>query len=103
MKIDMNEAMFEVLVETSMAWGKGWREQLDRFECVFGDAPYPSLDWSMAYWVGNNPASMILARSWLMEEGHDFEIVWDMAEHLSYALLTNYRTASWYKHNLEAR
>ena len=44
MKVDMNEAMFDVLVETSMEWGKGWRDQLDRFECVFGDAPYPSLD-----------------------------------------------------------
>jgi hypothetical protein len=100
MKVDMNEAMFEALTETSMEWGERWREKLDRFECVWGDAPYPSLDWSMAYWVGNNPASMILARSWLLDEGHDFEIVWDMAEHAEgdwsgYAILTNYRSASW--------
>ena len=102
MKIDMNEAMFEALVETSMAWGKSWRDKLDRFECVWGDDYPPSLEWSMAYWVGDNPASMILARSWLIEEGHDFEIVWDMTEHPSYAFLTNYRTASWFSKYLEA-
>jgi len=100
MKIHMNEAMFEALTETSMAWGEGWREKLDRFECFGNDAQYPSLDWSMAYWVGDNPASLVLVLSWLIEEGHDFEIVWDMAEHpngalLGYAFLTNYRTASW--------
>ena len=106
MTIDMNEAMFEVLVETSMEWGERWREQLDRFECHGKHhTEEPSLAWQMIYWIGDNPASMILARSWLIEEGHDFEIVWDMAEHPSgewfgYAFLTNYRTASWHEHEL---
>ena len=99
MKIHMDESMFEVLVETSMEWGERWREQLDRFECTEDWEQRPSLEWEIIYWIGENPASMVLARSWLLDQGHDVEAVWDMTEHkdgvFGYAILTNYRTASW--------
>lgn len=104
--IHMDESMFVALTETSMEWGERWREQLDRFECHGKHyTESPSLAWEMIYWIGENPASMVLARSWLLDEGHDLEIVWDMAEHpngalLGYAILTNYRTADWHEHKL---
>jgi len=111
MKIDMDESMFELLTQGSMEWGEKWREQLDRFEGHGGLDNFenytesPSLAWEMVYWIGENPASLVLARSWLLEEGHDFQIVWDMEEHwngefFGYAILTNYRTASWHEHKL---
>lgn len=103
MKVHMDEAMFDALVETSMEWGERWRDKLDRFEGagVLEWEP-PELSWGMAYWVGTNPASMILARSWLLEQDEACQVVWDMAEHaegdwFGYVLLTHYRTTSWRK------
>tara|TARA_Y200000002_G_scaffold302081_1_gene257374 strand:+ start:113 stop:538 length:426 start_codon:yes stop_codon:yes gene_type:complete len=106
MNVHMDESMFELLTQGSMEWGEKWREQLDRFECHGKHhTESPSLAWEMAYWIGGSPASMVLARSWLLEEGHDFELVWDMAQYedgacFGYAILTNYRTASWHEHSL---
>ena len=106
MNVHMDESMFETLTQGSMEWGEKWREKLDRFENHGGlenfDAytEFPDLAWEMIYWIGVNAASLVLARSWLLEESHDFEIVWDMEEHwngelFGYAILTNYRTAAW--------
>ena len=99
--IHMNESMFEILTSTSMRWGSQWEAKSDRFEVhAKHHTELPGFQWKMAYWVGENAASTVLARSWLIDQGHDFELVWDMAEHpngeyLGWVLLTDYETESW--------
>lgn len=102
MQVHMNEQMFEFLTETSMRWGESWRAHDGRFENYSGDSfdAAPSYTWKMAYWIGNSTADMILARSWLIDQGHDFELLNDLAEHpngdmIGWLLVTDYETSGW--------
>jgi hypothetical protein len=74
---------FDALAETIMGWkGNGWEIQADRF------TDNVSFDWAVCYWI-DSVASMILARTFLEENGHVFEQSYD--ENMeSYILLTNY-------------
>ena len=74
---------FDALTETIMGWkGNGWEIQADRF------TDKVSFDWAVCYWI-DSVASMILARTFLEDNGHDFEQSYD--ENMeSYILLTNY-------------
>ena len=99
--IHMDESMFVLLTENSTRWGSHWEDKADRFEPHAKHyTESPGFQWKMAYWVGDNAANVVLARSWLIDQGHDFELVWDMAvhpngEYLGYALLTDFETESW--------
>ena len=74
---------FDALTETIMGWkGNGWEIQADRF------TDNVSYDWAVCYWI-DSVASMILARTFLEDNGHVFEQSYD--ENMeSYILLTNY-------------
>lgn len=74
---------FDALTETIMGWkGNGWEIQADRF------TDKVSFDWAVCYWI-DSVASMILARTFLEDNGHVFEQSYD--ENMeSYILLTNY-------------
>jgi hypothetical protein len=94
MNVDMNEEMFLKLFDAAMEWGEHWQDQAERFENANPGTEYNdpiSFAWKYVFWLPS-AASMILARSWIMEQGHKCEIVWDMAENPApqYALLTDY-------------
>jgi hypothetical protein len=74
---------FDALTETIMGWkGNGWEVQADRF------TDKVSFDWAVCYWI-DSVSSMILARTFLEDNGHTFEQSYD--ENMeSYILLTNY-------------
>jgi hypothetical protein len=74
---------FDSLTETIMGWkGNGWEIQADRF------TDKVSFDWAVCYWI-DSVASMILARTFLEDNGHAFEQSYD--ENMeSYILLSNY-------------
>jgi hypothetical protein len=74
---------FDALTDTVMGWkANGWEVQSDRF------LDKVSFDWAVCYWV-DSAASLILARTFLENNGHDFEESYD--ENMeSYILLTNY-------------
>ena len=91
-ELHMNDKMFEILTESSTDWGPQWAEQADRFEPHLRRVgrhydedktwqDMPDFTWGMAYWVGDNSASAVLATSYLASHGWDYELVWDMAEH----------------------
>ena len=94
MNVDMSEDLFLKLFDCAMEWGLDWADQDDRFEnanpgTVSSDPI--SYGWKYVFWFPS-ATSMILARSWIMEQGHKCDIVWDMADNPApqYALLTDY-------------
>ena len=95
MNVDMNEDLFVKLSDIAMEWGKHWADQDNRFENANPGAEYNSpisYGWKYAYWFPS-AESMILARSWIMEQGHKCDILWDMY-YTEYALLTDYWPAN---------
>lgn len=76
MRIHMTPEDMDLLVETSTAWGDDWRAQDGRFEC---DNPL-EYGWAHAYWIGNNPAALIIFKSYLIEAGWKFQVLFDTAE-----------------------
>ena len=105
-QMHMSEKDFERLTESSMEWGPSWQRHVDDGRFEHSDEAYdtdPKMTWGMAYWLGDNPSNLVLATSYLIAQGQDFEVLWDMAEHdngqfLGYVLLTDFRTASWASH-----
>jgi hypothetical protein len=102
MNIDITEQDFNRLCESSMPWkAMPWQEQEDRFETTPMDA---EIDWDRGYvyWVGPNPAAMILAREYIKSQGFDVQVLWDMAEvgedFMGYALVTDFATDNWKRH-----
>lgn len=102
MKVYMDAHMFEYLTQNSMEWGESWRAHDGRFENHSAEKAdtAPSYDWKIAYWIGDDAASMILARSWIIEQGHECALLWDMAEHpngdlFGWVLLTDYESPVW--------
>jgi hypothetical protein len=79
----ITEKDFDMLTETVMGWkGNDWHLQNHRFL----DAV--SFDWAVCYWV-ESPANLILARTFLDDNNHEWEISYD--ENMeSYIILTNY-------------
>lgn len=83
---------FEQLCNTQMQWNnQGWEEQLSRFTDL---DVLPAFDF--AFWF-SDAASMILARHFLIENGHPFKQTWDEAC-MEYVLITDY-VGSWDKVN----
>ena len=80
---------FEMLTSTQMEWGNVFGEdRLERFELDFKP------DFKYIFWV-ESAASMILARQFLLEEGHRFYKSFDSVAG-EYVLFTDY-AASWDK------
>lgn len=101
MNIEMSERDFDRLSDNSMRWsGTDWQAQEDRFETSDNRLEEINWDFKMAYWIGDNPAAIILAREYVRNLGFDSQILWDMAEYAEneyygYVLLTDYETESW--------
>lgn len=102
MNVHMNEQMFQVVTDSSMRWGENWRAHDGRFEnySAKSSSEPPSYSWKMAYWFGTSGADMILGRSWIIEQGYEFELLWDLAEwdngeSLGWLIVTDYMTSSW--------
>ena len=100
MVIELSEKDFDLLCDTGMRWSStyDWAAQDGRFEVVEGE----HIDWNlpMAYWVGDSPASLILAREYLKSQGARYQVLWDMAEHsngeiIGFLIITDYVTGSW--------
>jgi len=81
MKITAND--FDLLTDTAMGWkGNDWESQADRF------TKSVSFDWVAVYWF-DSITNMILARTFLEQNGHDYQESYD--ENMeSFVLLTNY-------------
>ena len=99
--IYMNETDFEQLTETATLWAdyaeRHWAKKHDRFETQAGETL--SFEWTTAYWVGCSWTAVILAKSYLANMGHDYQIVWDLGLHdnfetFGWVVLTNYRTGT---------
>ena len=89
----MNAKMFDLL------WDEGadasiFEDQAARFEIIDGEWPTASqLLWM--YWFGENSAAAVMGRSWLLNEGYEVTLLWDMAthpngDHLGYVVVTDY-------------
>lgn len=85
--IQMVEEDFEHLTYNSMAWGKHWANQADRFD------PQPMLEWKWAYWV-ENYVEVLLARAFLSQQNAETQTVYDKGFG-SFVILTNYATQTW--------
>lgn len=101
--IEMEEQDFEHLVFRTEAWAVRAEERRaavveGRFaHAVRSDDAQPGLHWRRAFWMGGDWTRVVLAKAFLRAEGHDFEVLWDMAvDDGSYVILTNYdRDAGW--------
>ncbi len=80
MKITSND--FTNLFDTSMEWGKDWEHMAYRFDLKI------SYKWDRAYWF-ENYANLIIARTYLEQNGYEYEITSDMAG--GWAILTDYQ------------
>jgi hypothetical protein len=79
----ITEKDFDLLTDTVMGWnGNDWHLQNHRF---LDDV---SFDWKVCYWV-ESATSMILARTFLEQNGHKHEVSYDEALE-SFVLLTNF-------------
>ena len=99
--IRMDEEDFEQLSHDSMRWcgadgANDWVTQAGRFELHGGDH---EINWQYTYvfWLGEEWASVLLARSYLEAAGQSCQILWDLAENPgpSWVILTDYVTALW--------
>jgi len=92
--IQVTAADFERLCENSGKWAD-WTPPAGRFEST--DTTLPSArQWQYAYWVGSNWATVIFARAFLNARGHDYEVLYDTAEHpngqlYGWVILTDYQ------------
>lgn len=100
-EIHMDDSDFEHLTQVSMEWAThNWSTQSDRFEnCTPGEAftEEPRWDWRMAYWLGEDYTTLLLAKSYLAAIGEPFEVLWDLDENpdMSYVLVTNFVSPAW--------
>ena len=97
MDIRMTGEDFQRLASTSMSWGSHWAAHDGRFENFTAgkafDAPC-GYDWAMAYWLGECAAGQILAASFLADQGHDYELLWDL-DSQEWVLVTDYLSPGW--------
>lgn len=56
-----------------------WHRHFGRFENYYGeriDTP-PRKEWKWGYWLKDGWATVMLARQFLIDNGHDFEVFYD--------------------------
>jgi hypothetical protein len=77
----ITEKDFNRLWNTSMAWGKDWQVQSDRFDADV------SFDWKQAYWF-DSYSQIILARMFFIDENIPYQIT---ADGFDWVLLTDHK------------
>jgi hypothetical protein len=78
----ITEKDFNRLWDTSMAWGKDWQVQSDRFDADV------SFDWKQAYWF-DSYSQIVLARMFFIDENIPYQISAD--ESFGWVLLTDHK------------
>ena len=102
MQVHMTEAMFEALRDNQYRWSEVahlWRLAAPRFDPLDGDEI--SYKFENGLWFGDSTSNMILASSWIKEQGFDYQVLWDDACHdedgflpIGWVITTNYQTAA---------
>ena len=92
--IQVTAGDFERLWENSGKWAD-LTDTSTRFETLDDDRMPPSWTWQRIYWLGNNYAAVIFARTFLAARGFDYEILYDTEEDpegrpFGYVILTDY-------------
>lgn len=82
MAIKLSGEDYTHLFDSTMAWGQDWKEQADRFDKGV------TYDWKHAYWFELSYANFVLAREFLIQNGHSFQWTNDAAG--GWVILTNY-------------
>lgn len=100
MQIRFDEHDFEKLFTNSHPWTPGFAAD-DRWEFETSSDPGrgrgSDLDkWAFAYWVPEW-ARVILMRSWLDEQSHRYDVVYDTPSD-EYVILTDYAALVWQRH-----
>jgi hypothetical protein len=89
-QISMDEADFRLLIHNAARWaGHGWEEKLSRFEVQGAPDIPPGTEWQMAYWVGSEYTTVVLARSFLASRGYESQTVVDLTGN-DWVVLTDY-------------
>lgn len=110
MNIDISSDDFGQLMDSStrLILNNGdhlWWEQRDRFENYVGrpDTP-PRKRWEWGHWVDGGWYSVVMARQYLIDNGHDYEIYYDLAPRFpnnphdqsgSWVIFTDYRNEAY--------
>jgi hypothetical protein len=91
---------FEMLTVGSMDLRQDYEplyvSQADRFENILGAGPGvpPRKAWTYAHWTHNDWADVVLAKSFLIDTGHDFEVFFDYSypdnDRGGYVIFTDY-------------
>lgn len=102
MQIRFDEHDFEKLYVNSTPWTPELAAY-DVWEFEASSDPDRSQDsnrakWSFGYWVPQW-TQVILMRSWLDEQSHLYDIMWDTAED-EYVILTDYASPTWRAYRL---
>ena len=98
MNINMTAFDFERLIIVACTWTPDISGQDYRFDKVTESSPGIPIaawrtDWSYAYFVGDQWAAVIFAKSYLESIGEEYELLWDMANDFgSYVFITNYKS-----------
>lgn len=75
--------------------GPIWGRQMGRFENVEGHYTVPPRKtWTWGYWIEDGWASVVLARTFLLDNGHDFEVFYDQyhpEQEGGWVIFTDYR------------
>ena len=93
MRIVMDEHDFSLLTQNSAKWaGHDWDTQVQagRFEIQGTPQIPPGLHWKMAYWVGSEYTTVVLARSFLASRGYESQTVVDLNGDDDWVILTDY-------------
>jgi hypothetical protein len=89
-QISMDEADFRLLVHNAAGWaGQNWEEKIGRFEVQGTPGMPPGMHWQMAYWVGSEYTTVVLARSFLASRGYESQTVVDLTGN-DWVVLTDY-------------
>ena len=91
-QIVMDEGDFRLLTHNAAKWAgeDDWEVQTGRFEIQGRPETLPSLHWKMAYWVGSEYTTVILAMSFLAAQGFESQPVVDLASDCEWVILTDY-------------
>lgn len=96
----VTEVDFDRLTDMSARWSPTLDDQMmdGRFDSIDRSADgYTPVIGHPAYWMGDNYAVVVLAKTFLQGEGHPFIVLWDEVPNpdCQYAIVTPYETPVW--------
>ncbi|TKK84639.1 hypothetical protein FDA94_28840 [Herbidospora galbida] len=101
----MSSRDFELLTMQSTLWATSyedtWADQIEdgRFEVVMAEGEEPQAHWETAFWVENNWANVLLAKSWLAANGYGYEVLGDLRDidegHAPFVILSDFVPEIW--------